>query len=236
MNADDFGVAAGVNQGIVECHRLGILTSASLMVERAATAEAVALSRENPELGIGLHWDGGGEGKPYVDTDDLNGVQAELDRQLDMFVRLMGRTPTHIDSESHTHREPELMPLFLEASQRLGVPLRGADQVTFEGGFYAQWTYAVTELDRISVDALESLLRSVEEGWTEISCHPGYPTEDHTSIYWTEREVEVRTLTDPRIREVVTELGLQLRSFADFLYPKHVMGERETVTLGEERT
>ena len=42
VNADDFGLSAGVNCGIVEAHDKGIVTSASLMVHMPAAAEAVA--------------------------------------------------------------------------------------------------------------------------------------------------------------------------------------------------
>ena len=41
VNADDFGLCAGVNQGIIEAHERGIVTSASLMV-RYPAAEAAA--------------------------------------------------------------------------------------------------------------------------------------------------------------------------------------------------
>ena len=39
VNADDFGVCAGVNRGIVEAHRRGIVSSASLMVEMPGSEE-----------------------------------------------------------------------------------------------------------------------------------------------------------------------------------------------------
>src|SRR5207248_2676313 len=48
-------------------------------------------------------------------------------------------------------------------------------RVKFVGGFYAQWEWQVTELDHVSVRFFERLLREeVDEGWTELSCHPGY--------------------------------------------------------------
>lgn len=53
--ADDFGMSAGINAGILRAHREGILTETSLMVRGAAGAEAVALARATPSLGVGLH-------------------------------------------------------------------------------------------------------------------------------------------------------------------------------------
>jgi predicted glycoside hydrolase/deacetylase ChbG (UPF0249 family) len=218
VNADDFGVSAGVNRGIADCHLRGVVTSTSLMVGRAGTLEAVAISREMPQLAIGLHWDGGGEGLPEVDPTDLGRVREEFHRQLDRFHQLLGRGPTHVDSEAHAHRKHGLMPVFRELVEPLGVPLRDDGTVRFVGGFYGQWQYGVSELEHVSVDAFEGLLRSeVGEGWTEFSCHPGYCSPDYaTSVYFEEREVEARTLTDPRVRREIERLGLRLASYADF--------------------
>jgi hopanoid biosynthesis associated protein HpnK len=55
VNADDFGRSRGINAAVIRAHREGILTTASLMVNEAACDEAVALARENPRLGVGLH-------------------------------------------------------------------------------------------------------------------------------------------------------------------------------------
>jgi hopanoid biosynthesis associated protein HpnK len=55
VTADDFGASSAVNAAIIEAHRHGILTTASLMVNGDACAEAVALARATPSLGVGLH-------------------------------------------------------------------------------------------------------------------------------------------------------------------------------------
>lgn len=55
VNADDFGRSPAINAAVLRAHREGILTTASLMVNGAACAEAVQLARENPKLGVGLH-------------------------------------------------------------------------------------------------------------------------------------------------------------------------------------
>jgi len=55
VNADDFGRSHAINQAVIRAHREGILTTASLMVNEAAANEAIAVARENPNLGVGLH-------------------------------------------------------------------------------------------------------------------------------------------------------------------------------------
>ena len=109
------------------------------------------------------------------------------------------------------------MPVFRELVAPLGVPLRDDGRVNFVGGFYAQWEWRVTNLEYVSVPFLQRMLRQeVPEGWTEFSCHPGYRSPDYTSVYLSEREAEVRTLTDPRTRETIEELGIRLVSYADY--------------------
>jgi predicted glycoside hydrolase/deacetylase ChbG (UPF0249 family) len=53
--ADDFGLSDEVNAAIVHAHRRGALNGASLMLGQPATAAAVTLARENPQLQIGWH-------------------------------------------------------------------------------------------------------------------------------------------------------------------------------------
>ncbi len=218
VNADDFGLSAGVNRGIADCHLHGVVTSASLMVGRPGTLEAVAMSRELPRLAIGLHWDGGGEGLPELDYTELGQVREAFHSQLDRFHQLLGRGPTHVDSEAHAHRKHGLLPVFQELVEPLGVPLRHDGTVRFEGGFYAQWRYGVSEPEHVSPGAfVEMLSTEVGEGWTEFSCHPGYCSPEHAaSVYYEDRELEVSTLTDPGIRWEIERLGIRLASYADF--------------------
>ncbi len=217
VNADDFGASAGTNRGIVECHERGVLTSTSMMVTGAAVAEAVELSRAHPQLAIGLHWDVIGEDEREFDLDDHAAVRDEFAAQLERFEELMGRPPTHIDSHRHTHLDPSVIELFRELAAPVGVPLRGDGRVSFVGSFYAQWEWGVTDLEHVSVAALQRIIREeVRDGWTELSCHPGYVSEDYLPMYRNEREAELRTLTDPRIRTTIDELGIALESYATY--------------------
>ncbi|HLH57487.1 MAG TPA: hopanoid biosynthesis-associated protein HpnK [Verrucomicrobiae bacterium] len=55
VNADDFGRSSSINHAVQRAHREGILSTASLMVNEPACAEAVEMARANPQLGVGLH-------------------------------------------------------------------------------------------------------------------------------------------------------------------------------------
>jgi len=55
FTADDFGLAAPLNDAVALAHRQGLLKCASLMVAAPAAAGALALARDLPELCLGLH-------------------------------------------------------------------------------------------------------------------------------------------------------------------------------------
>ncbi len=55
INADDFGLTAGVNRAIVEAHENGVVSSATLMANGRAFAQAVSLAQATPRLGVGCH-------------------------------------------------------------------------------------------------------------------------------------------------------------------------------------
>jgi predicted glycoside hydrolase/deacetylase ChbG (UPF0249 family) len=216
VNADDLGLSAAVNRGIVEAHEDGIVTSASLMVTGEAAAEAAALAREHPRLGVGLHADLDSPASRRVDLASAADVARELDRQLAGFEALLGRPPTHLDSHHHVHRRPMALAVFSQLAGRLGIPLRAAGPVRHVGRFWGGDGAGRATPERVGVAALEAILaEEVGEGWTEISCHPGKATPAFRSSYLAERELELATLTDPRIRATIERLGLRLVSYAD---------------------
>jgi predicted glycoside hydrolase/deacetylase ChbG (UPF0249 family) len=55
VNADDFGLTAGVNRAIIELHQAGVLPSTTLMANAAASEEAILLALASPSLGVGCH-------------------------------------------------------------------------------------------------------------------------------------------------------------------------------------
>jgi predicted glycoside hydrolase/deacetylase ChbG (UPF0249 family) len=195
VNADDFGLSSGVTRGIVEAFEHGILTSASLMVDRPAAEEAVSVAGELP---LGLH----------ADVDDVPpaDVPAELVRQLARFLELTGRPPTHVDSHHHLHREAGHAS-FVQLADRHGLPLRDRD-APHCGLFYGRWD-GESHPEQIGVESLLGILAGLADGDTELGCHPGY-ADGLRSSYTVEREQELRTLTDSRVRDRVAELGIEL--------------------------
>jgi predicted glycoside hydrolase/deacetylase ChbG (UPF0249 family) len=71
VTGDDFGMSHGINRGVLQAHRDGILTTASLLVNRPASEEAADLGRACPALSLGLHVE--------LDADEPRRVSAQID-------------------------------------------------------------------------------------------------------------------------------------------------------------
>jgi len=137
INADDFGLHRGINQGIIQAHREGILSSTTLMANMPGFEDAVALAHENPGLGVGVHLNVV-RGFPVSPPDrvpnllrpdgtffgDVLVLGRRLSRRPDLALEIerewraqIEKTQaanidvSHLDSEKHSHTLGPLLPL-----------------------------------------------------------------------------------------------------------------------------
>lgn len=147
VNADDFGLSAGVTAGILEAHAAGTVTSTSMMVGCPGWNDAVAKGRAASSLGIGLHFNVL-VGRPLTAaptlTDPRTGaflplgalvrralagrlsggeVTAECAAQI-AAIRAAGIPVTHIDSHRHTHALPVIRGAVASVAAGERLPLR----------------------------------------------------------------------------------------------------------------
>jgi predicted glycoside hydrolase/deacetylase ChbG (UPF0249 family) len=223
VNADDFGLSRSINRGVIEAHELGIVTSASLMVEQPGAVEAASYACERSELGLGLHaelrtWRVARlprKGAVRSTADLERHVSAQVKRQLERFRSLCGREPSHLDSHQHRHLWEGIRPVFERLADELEVPLRRVDaRVRFCGDFYGHDGRGRPEPEAITSASLVGLLERLDDGVTELCCHPGY-ADELDDWYRMEREQEVRALCDPAVRDAVTGLEIELCTFED---------------------
>jgi predicted glycoside hydrolase/deacetylase ChbG (UPF0249 family) len=221
VNADDLGLSAAVNDGIFAAHAEGIVTSASLMVRQGAAPAATERASQFPELAIGLHLDLGewnyeaGEwtlAYSHCDSDDAAAVEAECRAQLERFRALLGRDPTHLDSHQHVHESEPAKGVAEALAAELGVPLRNR-AIAYEGGFYGQSGKGEPFPEGITAERLCELIGALPPGWTEIGCHPAAGPVP-TSSYDNERQIELETLRDPQVRNLLNVMHINLCSFA----------------------
>jgi len=146
VNCDDLGSSQAANQGVYQCLRDGLATSATLMVPAPWAREAASRYR-GEDVGVHLtlnaeydlyRWgpitrapsllDGDG-GFPRTVADvwdhaDLDEVRRELTAQVERAI-LWGFDVTHLDSHMGTLQlKPEFFDVYLELAVDFGLPLR----------------------------------------------------------------------------------------------------------------
>ncbi len=271
VNADDFGRSLGINRGIIEAHKRGIVTSTSLMVNMPAAEEALALAEGCPDLGVGVHLvfttgrpilppervptlvDERGEFLdrrlwiPRIKEIDLKQLKIELKAQIEHFIEQCGR-PTHLDCHHFTHLYPPFFAIIVELAAEFGLPMRVPFGRNWEAidverfGLTPEQAREIVKRDlelvrssgvphpdhfvgeffgrgNIGVEDLLDILAHLEEGVTELMCHPGYVDEElrRSSRYVEEREQELASLTDPRVREAVEKFDIELINYKGVL-------------------
>ena len=244
INADDFGLTAGVSRGILAAHRRGIVTSTTLIVNRPVD-QALLDELKSSTLGVGLHLNltlGGplanarrvaslvdAEGKFIRDAREAaarankDEARIELGNQIDAFRQLMGRFPTHLDSHHHVGRHEPILDLMLDFATAIRVPVRSQDdQVRAAARARKLRTpdHFAGESGPEPCWTAERVLRELEalpDGVTEFMTHPGYYDDDlGYSRYGKQRESELRGLTDPRARELIERGRIRLAHFGNF--------------------
>ena len=151
INADDFGLTAGVNRAIVEAHRRGVVTSATLMANSRAFDEAVRLVQAEPRLSVGCHVVLV-DGKPVLPAarvasllaaDTRSGArfrtalsgfalaavrgrlrEDEIEAEVTAQIRKLqaaGIAVTHLDTHKHAHMFPAVLRPLLRAARACGV-------------------------------------------------------------------------------------------------------------------
>jgi hopanoid biosynthesis associated protein HpnK len=147
VNADDFGRSPAINAAVIQAHAGGILTTASLMVGEPAFAEAVALARQQPKLGVGLHLtlscghatllpekipglvNARGEfgnrpasiGWRYFFRRELHGqLRREIHAQFEKF-HSSGLPLDHVNGHQHLHLHPTIFRILMEDADQLGI-------------------------------------------------------------------------------------------------------------------
>lgn len=148
VNADDLGLADSIDMGILEAHREGIVTSASIVATGETFEPAARRLRETPSLGVGVHLnfyrgrtllpaaqvptllgpDGRlpGSWRTIVSRllarrIDLDELEAELRAQIRRVLEA-GLLPDHVDSEKHLHMWPSVYERVCGLAEEHGIP------------------------------------------------------------------------------------------------------------------
>ena len=198
VNADDFGLAPGVNRAILELHAAEVLTSATLMAQAAATEEAVNMALAMPTLGVGCHIVLV-DGSPVSDKNKIPSLvdrttgffhptlgnflsrhftarirSAEIEAEAAAQIALLqsyGLRLTHVDTHKHVHMFPAILRPVIRAAKAAGIP---AIRNPFEPLWSLNATTDAPDVRRAEV----ILLRRFEAKFRRIVQEEGLQTTD----------------------------------------------------------
>lgn len=200
VNADDFGLTAGVNRAVLELHRAGVLTSTTLMARAGATDAAIALARETPSLGTGCHIVLV-DGQPVLPANQIPSLidrktgcfhatltaflarlftgrirTGDIEREAAAQIALLkerGVPLTHIDTHKHTHMFPAVLRPVLRAA-------RGAGIAAIRNPFEPAWAVHATAGAQWARCVEVSALRKLRASSIGIIAEHGFTTTDGT--------------------------------------------------------
>jgi len=240
VNADDFGIAPGVNRGIVQALLAGVVTSTSCLVY----GDMPALPPElHGRVGIHLRLT---DGKPLSDPTrigsligsngrfpasreavrlmavDSDEVRREWTAQIEMFLR-SGFAPTHIDTHHHSHSLPGIAEVYADLASLYSVAALGLDG----GGIrdlrsagvrcpdFAEITWNV--FGPVNVLDLAGAAFAAGHETVFLMTHPGYVDDSliQRSSMVQARRAELDVLLSPRFREAVADDGISLIGMGD---------------------
>lgn len=225
INADDFGLTEGINNGIITAHTNGVVTRATLMMNGMAVDHAVKLAKAHPTLKVGIHL-ALSYGKPLSEKVDLlvdeshtfkftkyetnltpleiEQVEQEWDTQIQTFLKT-GLTLDHIDSHHHVHGWACLQPVVKRLFDKYQLPFRYTEQLENPSDMSlteSLWLDFYGDLAQPNL--FEQLLKQQVE-IIEVMTHPAYVDETLLKIssYTYKRERELDVLTSLNVPEAI---------------------------------
>ena len=236
INADDFGLTEGMTKGTIDSHVDGVVTSTTLMMNAPFTEYAIAEAKKYPSLGVGIHLTltygrplvAGA--KSFTDSEgkflklaaypdgfaqvDLEELYREWKAQMELFIDMAGKLPTHVDSHHHVHCDPHHHDVVARLVSEYDLPLRAGGKVV------DHYEPTVLMLDFYGEDITVSTITdalATDVPIMEIMCHPAYldqATYDISS-YNLPRMKEMAILRSKELRAFIEQNGIELITFAD---------------------
>ena len=149
VNADEFGLSEGVNKGIIEAYKNGIVKSTTLVVCGKGYSQAVEYLKNNNGLDAGVHLTLT-DGMPIASNDKVitlvnkenkfykrdefikkmmlgkistEEIKTEFVAQIDK-TNASGISLSHLDSHQSTYIHPKIFPIVIEIAKKYGLPIR----------------------------------------------------------------------------------------------------------------
>lgn len=224
INGDDLGYTMGNTYGILEAYHKGILRSTTALANSKYLERAAELCKDCPDLGVGVHLtltlgvpltenktlhDSNGSfyaGRSAIwsKNPDYDEIYTEWKAQIERFIKVFGRMPSHLDSHHAVH---DATPEALRVSQKLageyGLEMRRYSRFKYVSGFYGP---TATRENMIQI------LKDHEHDDIEVMVHPGWCDLElyRSSSYSQNRVVELDVLCSDEVMQYINDHHIQL--------------------------
>lgn len=240
VNADDFGLTAGVSRAIIQAHREGILTSTTFMANFPWAPELAPMLAEAPGLGVGVHLnittgtpllpaaevlslvnESGQFNRSMLHTlsrADIRHVRREWAAQIERAISLLGRRPTHLDTHRFLQGHPAYAEVMIDLARTYNIAAvrclyPGSDLPL--GQMFSRWNPARLVVNRALSRSADLVLNS------------GLRCPQRTVAGDFDRELLLRRLD--RLQDGVTEMVSHPGVVDDHLRSlTSLLGQRET--------
>jgi hypothetical protein len=262
VNADELGLTEGVNHGIMQVHREGIVTSTTMVANEHAFEHAVELAKRAPQLAIGVHLNIT-HGLPVlpevrvfslVDEDGLFHrrnrflqrmvagrinvvhIEDEFRAQIEKVIEA-GLQPSHLDSHESIYMYPAIFPVLATLAREFRLPVRLQDEPMASSSFASREAYA----RYVSSDAFvkNQVMKTLSRRYRVLLRDWGIPTSDSFLSTFNCLRKDPHNLEGVLTRELenlapgVTELMVH-PGFSDSLLEISLDGGQEAALLREE--
>ncbi len=241
VTAEDYGLSAGVNRGILEACDYGIVRNVSVLANFVRPEDLRPLRRRK-EVGVGLHFcltvgrpvappeevpslvQADGQFHPawikVEETVQAEDIRKELEAQYAV-LRAAGLRVCYLDSHHHVHILPKVLNVVLPFARRHRLAVRGSTPHVraqlIEARIPTPNWYSMDFLNEpnITVQGFQRLLDELPGGFCEISTHPGYPDPELLDLtdYVFQRSIELATLTNQRVMEALEKRNIVLTNY-----------------------
>jgi chitin disaccharide deacetylase len=225
VRGDDFGMCHAVNQGIKRAFTDGIVTTSSTMAPCPWFSEAAEIAGD---IGIplGVHqtltceW---GTFRPSVELAHEHVEHTEAVAELLAQVERFSAAGLGLDYLDH-HMGSVLASAYPEVAERTGIPFLYTDETLQQLATFEE----LSPRDAAGKKAwMLDYLRSLTPGVHLLVCHPGVVSSELDSLtgpdsvpyLWAAdyRNSDLEVVTDPEVKGLIEELGIELCSFPEAL-------------------
>lgn len=243
INADDYGYSKEINEGILEAHESGIVTSTTIMSNEQFFEQAIEHYPKTLGLGVHLNLTWGkslATGEPFSRWNKYRAIfglvrkeflEKEFRKQIEKVLE-RGIKPDHLDSHHHLHAFSPIRETVLHLAREYNIgkvrwPKEASTGATFSMGYLKQRLIA-SKLKQCSLKTTDnffgilytknpSLSHFISylnfNGSAEICCHPGKASTNKIDGLAVTRPQELAILTNPQFKDEIKKRRIKLISF-----------------------